>query len=164
MYPPLRDNIMNEALNISPSSDLDAASLSTFRRVRGDTTAANADDCVHLQAVGSIAAWARHASGANGFGDAMVVLPPASPRPTARELDRLARFARAQAVAEIVAAVRASIGAALRRAWANYRTYRAARETVRALRGLDDRSLHDLGYHRSEIDSVAMEISVARAR
>ncbi len=54
--------------------------------------------------------------------------------------------------------------AALRRMLARYREYRAARETIRALRGLDDRTLHDLGYHRSEIESVALEVSISHAR
>ena len=65
--------------------------------------------------------------------------------------------------ATIVAALE-STHAAVRRALASYRVYRDARDTARALRGLDDRTLHDLGYHRSEIDSVAIESSVARAR
>ena len=122
---------MNEALNISPSSTFDAAYLSTMRRIRGDTPAANEDV---------------------GF------------RPAARELHDNARTARAQAIADIIAGALVSTYAALRRAYASYRAYRDARETMAMLRGLDDRTLHDLGYHRSEIESVAIEVSIARMR
>jgi uncharacterized protein YjiS (DUF1127 family) len=33
---------------------------------------------------------------------------------------------------------------------------------MRALRALDDRTLHDLGYDRSQIQSVAIELSRVR--
>jgi uncharacterized protein YjiS (DUF1127 family) len=38
--------------------------------------------------------------------------------------------------------------------WEAYWTMRAQRTTVLMLRALDDRSLHDIGVDRSEIDSV----------
>ncbi|MFO1313219.1 MAG: DUF1127 domain-containing protein [Burkholderiales bacterium] len=155
---------MNEALNIGPSSAFDEASLSTLRRVRGDTAAANEDASVELAAVDIVEAWARHASAASGFGDAMLAFPVAASRPAAHELERHARFARAQAIGGIAATFVASTGAALRRAWASYRAYRAVRQTMWELRGLDDRMLRDLGFHRSEIESVAIEVSVTRAR
>ena len=41
-------------------------------------------------------------------------------------------------------------------AWRHWRLRRAAAET---LHSLDDRTLRDLGFHRSEIGSVAAEIS-----
>ncbi len=56
----------------------------------------------------------------------------------------------------IVAAIQAA-GAIVRRALARYRQYRQERDTYDALRQLDDRTLRDLGLHRSEISSVAAE-------
>jgi uncharacterized protein YjiS (DUF1127 family) len=43
------------------------------------------------------------------------------------------------------------------RAQARYRQRRQAIATREALEQLDDRVLHDLGFHRSEIQSVAAE-------
>ena len=69
-----------------------------------------------------------------------------------------------QSSASAFGAALASMRAAARRAFDSYRAYRDARATMHALQGLDDRTLHDLGYHRSEIESVAIELSVAKAR
>jgi uncharacterized protein YjiS (DUF1127 family) len=46
--------------------------------------------------------------------------------------------------------------AAVLAAWHRQRLERA---TVRTLRGLDDRTLRDLGFHRSEIGGLAAELS-----
>lgn len=43
----------------------------------------------------------------------------------------------------------------LRSAWAAHRERRVAAATFAALAGLDDRTLRDLGFHRSELQSVA---------
>lgn len=155
---------MNEALNVGPSNAFDAASLSMLRRIRGDVPAANEDACDDLPAVDVVEAWASRASGTSGFHDAALALRRAPSRPTAHELHRNARVARSQAVAGIIAIAVESTHNAMSRAFASYRAHRDARETMRALRGLDDRTLHDLGYHRSEIESVAIELHVARAR
>lgn len=155
---------MNEALNVGRSNAFDAASLSMLRRIRGETAAANEDACDDLPAVDVFEAWTRRASGTNGFGDAMLAFPPTAARPTAHQLHRNARGARSQAIAGIIAIAVESTHNAMSRAFAGYRAHRDARETMRALRGLDDRTLHDLGYHRSEIESVAIELHVARAR
>ncbi|MFO1305466.1 MAG: DUF1127 domain-containing protein [Burkholderiales bacterium] len=84
--------------------------------------------------------------------------------PAAHELHRRARAARSRGIAKLVAIGVESTHNAISRALDSYRAYRDARDTIRVLRGLDDRTLHDLGYHRSEIESVAIEIHVARAR
>jgi uncharacterized protein YjiS (DUF1127 family) len=41
------------------------------------------------------------------------------------------------------------------KAFAGLRKRRAIRATVAELRSLDDRTLHDIGIYRSEIDSIA---------
>jgi uncharacterized protein YjiS (DUF1127 family) len=77
---------------------------------------------------------------------------------------RSARAYRSSTFGEsIVAALRAA-GAAVRRAHARYRQRREARAIYDALRHLDDRTLHDLGFDRSEIASVAAEATGAAER
>jgi len=164
MHLPLKDDIMNEALNISPGNAIDTDYLSTLRRLRGDVPAANEDLVVQLPAIDDIVAWARHVSGKADLGDPSPAYPLTVSRGTALELQQDARYARSRAIADVIAAALASMHAALRRALAKYRAYRNAQETAQALRGLDDRTLHDLGYHRSEIESVAIEVSIERAR
>ena len=80
------------------------------------------------------------------------------------ELHRRASTARSKSIATLIADVLAPVSASLRRMRESYRAYRIARETIAVLRGLDDRTLRDLGYDRSEIESVAIEVSIARAR
>ena len=58
----------------------------------------------------------------------------------------------------------AALGAIVRRAWQHYRQRRQALATCEMLRGLDDRTLHDLGVHRSQIDSLAEELVGASER
>lgn len=45
----------------------------------------------------------------------------------------------------------------LRRAWAEHRQRQVALDTLATLGGLDDRTLHDLGFHRSELPSIASD-------
>lgn len=47
---------------------------------------------------------------------------------------------------------------AMRRIVARWRRYRQAAEMSASLHALDARTLRDLGFHRSEIDSVIAEI------
>jgi uncharacterized protein YjiS (DUF1127 family) len=157
-----RENDMNEALHADPSSETTQLSPSTLRRTPRGAPAANDDCCVELSASSAIDGWARHASGANGFGDAAWQSSPSSLPVASTGIQRRARTARAQAIAELIATSLASVWAAMDRAYEWYCTYRIARETYRALRMLDDRTLRDLGYDRSEIESVATEVASSR--
>jgi uncharacterized protein YjiS (DUF1127 family) len=55
-------------------------------------------------------------------------------------------------------------GNAVKRGWADYRTYRARRATILALHALDDSLLKDIGISRSEIESVAYELPCNNGR
>ena len=48
--------------------------------------------------------------------------------------------------------------------WQAYWMRKAQRTTVIVLRGLDDRTLHDIGIDRSEIESVVYTRDAARTR
>ena len=53
--------------------------------------------------------------------------------------------------------VRAYIEGVLVQVWRALRLWHRTRITIRALDGLSDRTLHDIGFDRSEIPSVARE-------
>ena len=97
--------------------------------------------------------------------------PTSPPRParirraarlTSIGIHRRARAARVFAVARAARASLSFLRKVLGRWLVIYRQNRAAAETMRALRALDDRTLHDLGYDRSQIQSIAIELSRAR--
>jgi uncharacterized protein YjiS (DUF1127 family) len=56
------------------------------------------------------------------------------------------------------------VAAAAREWWTAYGTWRERRRAVRALGALDDRSLKDMGLHRSEIESAVLGQSSAPPR
>jgi uncharacterized protein YjiS (DUF1127 family) len=56
------------------------------------------------------------------------------------------------------------VAAAAREWWTAYGTWLERRRAVRALGALDDRSLKDMGLHRSEIESAVLGQSSARPR
>jgi Domain of unknown function (DUF1127). len=105
-----------------------------------------------------IEAWARHARGVNGLGgDAEAGAPVASAAPSSYELHRAARIERAFTLAEIIAEMVWAVGAFARKVYARYRQRREASAFYDALRQLDDHTLRDLGFDRSEIGSVVAE-------
>ncbi|MGZ8272885.1 MAG: DUF1127 domain-containing protein [Burkholderiaceae bacterium] len=81
-----------------------------------------------------------------------------SPALQSRHLELAARANRALLVTAALNAVWHHIVASARGAVAAWQRGRQRRATYLALRGLDDRTLHDLGLSRSEILSVAMDV------
>ena len=94
-----------------------------------------------------------------------------------RSAIRSAKQARTQAVRSLFIGIATALQAAaiggrnlVRNRWHAYTGWRERKESIRELRALDDRSLKDIGLHRSEIESViydskhATEERVAVAR
>jgi uncharacterized protein YjiS (DUF1127 family) len=105
-------------------------------------------------------AWALHALRSNGFGDAPFGAELLVPeRPAAYDLYRAARAYRAKMLADLVTTAFRWVAALAHGAYSRYRSYRDAVATYDALRELDDRTLHDLGFERSELLSVAAEMT-----
>ena len=93
---------------------------------------------------------------ANGFGDAVI----GDARPTSSlDLYDRARFGRSYQLAEVIAASLQAVADFGRRVVADFRRRQQARATYLALRTLDARILRDLGFHRSELMSVAAEVA-----
>ena len=76
---------------------------------------------------------------------------------THRQPPRFARARRPVGLGGIIVGAIRAVGAIARRVLTHYRQRRDARMVYDALRELDDRTLHDLGFDRSEITSVAAE-------
>ncbi len=108
-----------------------------------------------------LAAWARRAAASTGFGDAATSSLPVSPTPDAMQLAFAVRAERHAALAEFIAALVTAMSDAVRSVIVRWKQIRSERETVRALRALDARTLRDLGMDVSELRSVAMELSGA---
>ena len=112
--------------------------------------------------------WAHHALAANGFGE-VASNDTASPvRATSYALHQAALAHRSFTLGEIIVeasrAFGAIVGAVASRARARYRQRQQARATYEALRQLDDRTLRDLGFDRSELRSVVAEVTGAAER
>lgn len=121
----------------------------------------------------------RRALAANGFGDAAFHVtaagetparrdtPASAPvgarsfAPAALQLEAAARAERSRRLGELAATAWRAVAERLRHLVLQARQRRQARATYIALRGLDARTLHDIGLHRSEILSVALELGGA---
>ena len=123
---------------------------------RSDTPAlaARASSAVrgHVDAAHEIAAWVRHAEAANGFGGDATPGSPLSYRLLLR-----ARTHRSAHLGALIAAALAKVAATSREVLATYRRRRDARVMRKGLHELDDRTLRDIGFTRSEIGSVIAE-------
>lgn len=101
---------------------------------------------------------ALRAFSANGFGDAPI--GGTDPHQTsAADLYRKARANRSYQLAKTVAASLRGVADFARRVAADFQRWQRVRATYVALRELDARILHDLGFHRSELMSVAAEVA-----
>ena len=109
-------------------------------------------------AISDVEAWARHALAANGFGDGAIT-DAGSTRPTSYELYHAARAYRSFTLGQIIVAVMQAVAAIARQALARYAQHQRARSMYDALRQLDDHTLRDLGFDRSEIRSVVAELA-----
>jgi uncharacterized protein YjiS (DUF1127 family) len=103
--------------------------------------------------------WALHASAANGFGHVATNDSTSSVRPTSYEVHCAGRAYRSFILGEIIVAAIRTVAATARRAYARLLQRRRSRAIYDALRELDDRTLHDIGFERSEIGSVAAEMT-----
>lgn len=102
---------------------------------------------------GDVPAWARHAAAANGFG----VMDEDVSLSTTYAIYHEARASRAVFVYGFIVECARWTAAAVRRAAASRAQRQQATATRFALDELDDRTLRDLGFHRSEIRSIAAE-------
>ena len=95
----------------------------------------------------------------NGFGDAAIGRTQPHVLLDSVELYHLARANRSYKLREIVEAMLQAIGDFARQMVTRWNRQQRARATYLALRDLDSRMLRDLGFHRSELMSVAAEVA-----
>jgi uncharacterized protein YjiS (DUF1127 family) len=96
---------------------------------------------------------------ASGFGDAAIGVTEPHKVADSFALYQLARAHRSYQLREILGAMRASVADFVRRLVDKWKRQEHAAATYRALHGLDSRTLRDLGFHRSEIQSFAAEVA-----
>ena len=77
------------------------------------------------------------------------------------QLEAAARAERSRLLGDIAALIWRPVAQRLRHLLKQAQQRRDARATYLALRDLDARTLHDIGLHRSEILSVALELAGA---
>jgi uncharacterized protein YjiS (DUF1127 family) len=86
-----------------------------------------------------------------------VLISDGAPSLWTSEIHGAAYARRAAFLGTLIAALMETIRRRVHRARAHYRQRREARGTHDALHELDDRALHDLGFDRGEISSIAQE-------
>ncbi len=97
----------------------------------------------------------------NGFGDAAIGITEQQVLLCSVELERLAKAHRSRVIRQILRKALRAVGGFARRVITQWKHRQYARATYAALRGLDARVLRDLGFHRSELMSIAAEMSGA---
>ena len=122
--------------------------LVTRWRGSADNDTSCADPAIEVES------WARHASTASGFGDVATAAWP-----TSYEAHQLARVHRALVLGRIIAAAIRGVVAMARRVRAFRQGRQEANALYDALRQMDDRTLRDLGFHRSEISPAGVDVS-----
>ena len=95
----------------------------------------------------------------NGFGDAAIGRIEPHEFLFSVELYHRARAARSNQLRQIVKAALRAVGDVVRRMAIRWKRQQRARATYAALRSLDACILRDLGFHRSELMSVAAEVA-----
>jgi len=103
--------------------------------------------------------WPAHAIAANDPVDVAASESTSSGLPGSYELHRAARAHRSLMLGSIIVAAVQAVVAIARRAYVRQRQRHRASATYDVLRRLDDRMLRDMGIDRSEIGSVAAEMS-----
>jgi uncharacterized protein YjiS (DUF1127 family) len=137
----------------------DALQTRVSRGVRRLPTSRPRGDSTHVMPPLGEEAWPWHVVAAIAPANASKAADATSVPPLSMELYHEARLRQAAFLGDVIAwAIRAA-GAGIRKALADYRRYRRSRATYEALRSLDDRTLHDLGFARDEIRSVAAEMA-----
>jgi hypothetical protein len=95
----------------------------------------------------------------NGFGDAAIGITEQQVLSSSVELEQLARAHRSDVLGQLLRTAIHSVGGFARRVIEEWKHRQYARATYEALRGLDARVLRDLGFHRSELMSIAAEVA-----
>jgi len=97
----------------------------------------------------------------NGFGDAAAGITEQQVLLSSFELERLARAHRSRVMRLVLRKALRAVGGFARRLITQWKHRQHARAAYAALRGLDARVLRDLGFHRSELMSIAAEMAGA---
>ena len=100
---------------------------------------------------GEVEPWAQHALAANGCGGIAITDTASSAQLTSFQPQQTARADRSLTLGELIVAAIQAAAASVRRAYARYGQRREIDAIYDALRQLGDRTLRDLGFHRSEL-------------